>query len=474
MTAVDRRHGYRRTRRTAVVVGCIALLTFAATEPGGAAPERPARAAPAAFSPGTGNAVALGYKVNPAFGGLSFGITAGESIAGHQNTAASAQSKAVNLGVIGVTLAGEGCEGAAPTLAEKDQPQPLLVSSDEEGAAQGRSADEAGAIKMFSRATKAPFAESITSVAPVGEPALAVISGARTHATSGVVAPGVREARAVTEIASLKLLNGTVAFGDMRWEAMQRTGAKTEDKASFEIGSLTIGGVKTPLPADGSDQLRLLDATLTALGFQVVPPTIRREEGIVFVDAMKVGIIPSDLRDGLLLGPLLSAAQPIREDFTETLFRLGCGGDLSGVYAFPSSTAVTVLDLAVGSVSGAGSLNLELGGVQATTAELGGFEGLGDLPALPATPDLPPVDTGAFGADGTGSEVASPPVAGGPSGPSSPTGPTGSTSPISAFEGERGGALLGVGAGGLLLLLASAEGDRRKMRRAQREIPLEA
>ncbi|MEQ1786298.1 MAG: hypothetical protein ABL966_04540, partial [Acidimicrobiales bacterium] len=55
-----------------------------------------------------------------------------------------------------------------------------------------------------------------------------------------------------------------------------------------------------------------------------------------------------------------------------------------------------------------------------------------------------------------------------------PTGPTGPTQQIAAFEGERGGALLGVGAGGLLLLLASAEGDRRKMRRAQREIPLEA
>lgn len=51
---------------------------------------------------------------------------------------------------------------------------------------------------------------------------------------------------------------------------------------------------------------------------------------------------------------------------------------------------------------------------------------------------------------------------------------TASAAPISDFTGERGGALLGVGAGGLLLLLASAEGDRRKMRRAQREIPLES
>ena len=114
----------------------------------------------------------------------------------------------------------------------------------------------------------------------------------------------------------------------------------------------------------------------------------------MFVDPMIIGVIPSYIRDGLLLGPLLSAAQPIREDFTETLFRLGCGGDLSGLYAFPSSTAITVLDLAVGSVSGAGSLNLELGGVQATTAELGAFEGLGDLPAAAGDPRAAPGDPG--------------------------------------------------------------------------------
>ncbi len=472
MKAVDRRQAFRRTRRTAFAVGCVGLLTFAATEPGGAAADR---SAAAEFTAGTGNAVALGYKVNPAFGGLSFGITAGESIAGHQNTAAQAQSKAVNLGVIGVTLAGEGCEGADPSLAKEDQPQPVIVSSDDPGAERGKSADEAGAIHMFSRATKAPFAESITTVAPVGEPSLAVISGAKTHATSGVVAPGVREAHATTEIASLKLLGGAIVFGDMRWDAMQRTGAKTEDSASFEIGSLTIAGVRTPLPGDPSDQLRLLDATLTALGFQVVPPAIRREEGIVFVDPMIIGVIPSDLRDGLLLGPLLSAGQPIREDFTETLFRLGCGGDLSGVYTFPSSTAITVLDLAVGSVSGAGSLNLELGGVQATTAELDGFSGLGDIPPLPPTPELPPSDTPSdFGTtDGSG-ETASPPAADAPDTGGAPPTPASPSAPISALDGERGGALLGVGAGGLLMLLASAEGDRRKMRRAQREIPLEA
>ncbi len=53
----------------------------------------------------------------PINGGLSFGVV-GESLAGHQNTVASAESWAASLGVIGITLAGEGCNGAEPTLAD--------------------------------------------------------------------------------------------------------------------------------------------------------------------------------------------------------------------------------------------------------------------------------------------------------------------------------------------------------------------
>jgi hypothetical protein len=473
MQAVDRRRAFRRTRRTALGVGCAALLTFVVTEPGAATSSAPAQAA---FTPGTGTAIALAYKVNPAFGGLSFGITAGESVAGHQNTGSSAQSKAVNLGVIGVTLAGEGCEGAPPTLAEEDQPQPLLVSSDDEGAEAGKSATEAeGAITMEAAASKRPFAEAVTKVAPVGEPGVALITGGTSYASSGVVADGVREARAVTQIAQLRLLDGAIVLGDMRWEAIQRSGAVNEEIASFDIGSLTVGGQRIPLPTDAVEQLRLLEDALTAAGLQITVPQVRSEEGILFVDPLKIGVIPSDLRDGLILGPLLSALQPVREAFTETLFRLGCGGDLSGLYTFPSSTAVTVLDLAIGSVSGAGSLNLELGGVQATTAEIAGFEFPGgELPPLTDAPPAPALPTDSVGDLGGGGfeETAAPPA---PQTPAAPTAPTTTPiAPISDFTGERGGALLGVGAGGLLLLLASAEGDRRKMRKAQREIPVES
>jgi hypothetical protein len=94
---------------------------------------------------------------------------------------------------------------------------------------------------------------------------------------------------------------------------------------------------------------------------------------------------------------------------------------------------------------------------------------------LPALPDVPGVSTpdlglGSGGFSGGGAalpDTGAPVDLGGDGG-------TPAAQPIADVDGERGGVLLGVAAGGLALLLLTAEADRRKMRRAQREIPLEA
>jgi hypothetical protein len=108
--------------------------------------------------------------------------------------------------------------------------------------------------------------------------------------------------------------------------------------------------------------------------------------------------------------------------------------------------------------------------VQATTAEIKGFTGLGQgtppslapggQPNLPQTP-LSPILPGTPGRAAPG-QIST----GG-----------GTSTPIASSpddDGERGGILLGVAGAGLLLLLATAEADRRKMVRAQREISVEA
>lgn len=459
MRSRERRQGYRRTRYTAVGVGCVALLSFVAMEPASPTPGAPAQET---FNNGTGSALAFGYKVNPVNGGLSFGITAGESVSGHQNTGATGQARAINLGVIGVTLAGEGCDGGDPTLAEEDQPQPVIARSGEDGAEEGFSESEQGVIEKFARATTEPFAEAITTIFPSGDPAAVYISGGRTTSHSGVVGGNTREALARTEIDGITLGGGAVKLRGLTWEAIHRSGAVEETLGTFTIDGLEIGGQPVPLPSDGLDQLEALQAVLEPLGFAIKSPKVRVEQGIVFVSPLVIAIVPSSTRDGVL-GPIIGDAQPIRDAVTEALLEIDCG----------NASYITVADVVLGGVTGAGQVGVEIGGVQATTAEIDGFE-FALPPALPPVAPVLPGGSGSTPSVGSGNSSQTPPAS-----PADDDGEQGSdpevaTAPISSLSGERGGVMALIAGGGLLLMLASIEADRRKMQSALRAIPLEA
>jgi hypothetical protein len=324
---------------------------------------------------------------------------------------------------------------------------------------------------MKAKATKAPFSQAITSVAPIGDAGGVLIDSGTATATSGIVEPGVREARAVTTIGRIDLFGGLLSLQGLRWEAVQQSGGKTVSSGTFTLGSINLAGNIIQLPPGALDQLSVLKDTLGALGLTITPPTTRVEQGIVFVDPLRIGIIPSVLRD-TVVGGLLGALQPVRQAFVDLLTEIGCDGS-NNLIGNNGKTVVTVLDLALGAISGAGALTVELGGVQATTAEIAGFSGLGDVPALPDLGGTGGTDLtgGDFGTTDLGTDLGSSPQS-----PSAPVTPGGSTAiePIADTDGKRGGVLLGVGALGLVLLLLTAEADRRKMRRAQREIPLEA
>jgi hypothetical protein len=459
MTAVDRRTAFRRTRRTAVGVGCAVLLSFVLTKPGGAAPDSAAQRQ--SFNNGTGSALALGYKANPTNGNLSFGITAGESVAGHQNTGATGQARAINLGVIGVTLAGEGCDGGSATLPEESQPQPVIARSGEKGADSGYKESEQGAIEKFARATTAPFAEAITTIAPSGDPAAAYLSGGRTISSSGIVDGTTREAIARTEIDGLSLGGGAVRLRGMTWEAIHRSGAVNETVGTFSIDGIEIAGQKIPVSGDPVKQLASLGPVLAPLGFAITAPEVRVEQGIVFVDPMSIAVVPSPTRDGIT-APIIGGAQPLRDAVTEALLEQDCG----------NSTYITVADIVLGGVSGAGQVGLELGGVQATTAEIDAFQ-FALPPALGAAALSPSVAAPGIDAPSLGAPAAAP-SAGSGGASAQPTPSMEPVGPVAALAGERGGLMALIAGGGLLTLLATAEGDRRKMRNAQRAIPLEA
>ncbi|HYD10938.1 MAG TPA: hypothetical protein VEA78_12625, partial [Acidimicrobiales bacterium] len=195
----------------------------------------------------------------------------------------------------------------------------------------------------------------------------------------------------------------------------------------------------------------------------------RQASGIQFVDPVSIGIVPSAQRDSVV-GTILGGVQPVREQAFQALLDAAC----------QLSTPITVADVVLGAITGAGSLTLELGGVQASTSDisfssrLGGL-GQGSLGALPSSGS-----GGSLGSlSGTGS--VSPPSGGTGEAPSAeePAASEGdepltATPASSTSDGARGGAMAAVALGGLALVALTAEADRRRMKRAVRTIPVEA
>ena len=93
---------YRRTVIAASAVG-LAVLGAAVTGPGieSASAGEPATPQTA----GQASAIAQSYKVDPRTAALSLGISFGVSLAGYTNNVAQAESRGIDLGIIGSTLA---------------------------------------------------------------------------------------------------------------------------------------------------------------------------------------------------------------------------------------------------------------------------------------------------------------------------------------------------------------------------------
>ena len=481
----SRHRGYRRTKITAAAVLCaVGATTFVGTGTGQAAPTAPRQAV---TTPGQANALAQILKVNPRAGSLSVGITNGISLADYQNNVARAESRAVDLGIIGTLLAADSCTGGAPTLSADKQPQ--SVRAEARGAPQSTGEvpeDKVGGLMVkFAEATPQPFGHAWTTTAAQEIiPGILSIGAGRSETTTQFV-DGVRVATAVTELAGLTVGTGPVKIEltGLRWEAIHRSDGPPT--GTFSIGGASrtlLGGVVDGIPILGPalgqalepivetlplDPAVLIDTisqVLAPLGVSIVMPTSFEASGIQFVDPLKVGFIPSELRDGIVQA-VLGGIQPVREQIVTALFEADCR----------SEDIVTVADIAVGSLTGSGDFHLELGGVSASTRDFsatcflcGGAGGLGggsvNLPGLPSLGGTPSIA-------GTPGTPALPAAV--PSTATEGTTTNRATRPTST-EGKRGGALALVSLIGLGLLGAVAEGDRRKMRKAQRLIPVEA
>lgn len=459
--------GYRRTKLTAIAgLGAFALTFFAFGS-------RASGQTSGGLQPGRGMALAETEKIDPRTGSLSLGITMGRSIAGHQNTVAQASSQAVDLGVIGTTAAAQACDGSDPSLPADKQPQAIQVDSRQPNSHQVSDQDQVSGAPIPARreatATPAPFGEAITTTAPIDIAGLIHIGQGVSHTTSGLVDDGkTRIATATVDIDGITFPGG-IAMAGLHWEATWSSADQNPGKGTFTIGSATAGGQSLPTN-DPTAALTAINTALQPLGYAVKPPTASNRGGTAYVDPLSVEVFPSPTRDAVANG-LFGGIQPIREDLFKALLDQSC----------KNATYITIFDIAVASMTGGGSFSLIFGGVQASSGDaLSNSYCLGC--GGNSSPVLGTSNSNKVLSSSSGTVLGTNKAAGSPSTPSSSSNggggggapaATAAVTPAASTKGKgaRGGALAGVGLASLALLGLMAEGDRRKMRRAQREIP---
>lgn len=420
----------RRTSRRIALVGALAV-TAGVTVP--ALLVTPADAADE-FIPGSATALAQGVQLAPATGGLNYAITQGVAIGGYEGSQGKAQSQTLDLGIIGTTLTGEGCDGSAPTIKKDQVPQPLIVES--MGKKETADKTEAGQMPPAAVGTEhveadgTPSGYAKTTGATIGVPGVITIEGGTSEASGKLVPDKARIAEATSTFGKILLGGGVVELDGLTWHAIQQTGANSKiEKAE---GTFTVGAIKLAgqaLPFDQNSLGTVIDTVnkaLAPLGTYIkLPAKVATDDGSVKLSPLVIGMANNQVGQQTL-GQALGAGQPVRDALFQALTGVSC----------KISTFFLLGDIGTGPLTGAGSVALNIGGIQAGSegvvydnpfddfgGGLGGGpvaggpislpSGGGDLPSLPGTGgSLPTVADSASGGTGTGGAptIASSPV----------------------------------------------------------------
>lgn len=462
----------------------------------------------AAVSPGQGSSYAQGLAVAPHDGSLAVGVTLAEALAGHTNSVARAQSQGIDLGAIGTSMTGYNC--GSQTFKPDQIPQSLQAETGDPGAnngisqqpdpSKGASQPSFGTYE-YVKANGTPYGEADTSLPPIVTPVFRVDNMA-TKAWSGLV-DGQRIAGATATIGGVDILNGLVDLYGLRWDSAYPSGGSAPPTGSFTLAGVKIHG--TPLPTGQKlDAIQsAVNQVLGTVGLQLILPVSSVGQGVQSVTPLQIQVVPNDNRDNIL-----NAGLNATEGEQQTLF----GGLESGfspaepsqlVQALcQSDTPITVAQVAIASLNGAGFFSAALGGVHSASSDvaanpysLGGFTlsysggdqlGSGSLDsssaAVPALSNPGGSTSGSVGGTGLTGQSASPAASvgqtngtaqgGNTSGSNAGGSPPAAMSPASTAY-AAGGPLLAIGLAGLGLLGLLAEADRRMMRRAQHTVQFE-
>lgn len=373
--------------------------TAGATDAEQAAPARPAaRSQAPAIDQGRSSARAAVLTVAPSTGSLQFALGSGEVIAETAGGLAQAQSSAADLGLIGSSLTAENCEGDAGALTPEQLPQVLVVdnragpASEEGTEAPVLIPGTSGGHKEVS-ATATPSSRASVTAIDADLPGVLTVDGGQAVAEAEVFPGAGREARSSV---SLDIdLFGAVQLRGVHWSARHRTGGQDGAEGAFSIDALEVLGV--PIPVESVEQATAaIDQALAALGLQIeMPQVVRIQEGpvdVVRVTPLRVRLADSPVGQ-LVVRPALQATQELRSQLFDAVTGITC----------QAASVLLVGEIGTGIAAGTGTLIADIGGVEASSANIVienvfGDAGGGLLP--PAAGD--PTDPGSTSGGGAG------------------------------------------------------------------------
>ncbi len=370
--------------RTAKVVslGCAAVMFGSAPAPAVGGEGEP-------FVAGSGDAVADVGRVVARASGLPLATTFGRAFAHFQGTTARGEAAALDLGILGVMLTTPmGC-GRAPLT--PDQLPKRTVADSANGAASA-SRDTAGRGPVGAGREEASARPGARGAAAYTSAALAIgeqlASGeGRSSSDAELIEGKERRASASVRFGSVDLAGGVVSLRGLRWAAEQRTGpggAILGAGGTFAIDTVVVAGLPLPTgtPLELAAAFGAANSVLGPLGLRIEPPEVTKTSGDreVRVTPLKV-VVGDGTAARPLLGPVMGGVQPARETLLEAMQRFrrgGCDPGAGGGFAF------TFVDIVAAAMQGAGGIDLEVGGVLATTEGIDYGDPLGlSPPGLP-------------------------------------------------------------------------------------------
>jgi hypothetical protein len=341
------------------------------------------------FVAGSGDAVANVGRVVARASGLPLATTFGGALAHYQGITARGEAAALDLGVLGVMLTTPlGCGRA---LLTPDQLPKRTVADSHAGAASA-SKDVAGSGPIGAgreevSARPGAKGEAAYTSAALGLGELLASAEGRSSGTAELVDGKERRAQAQVRFGNIDVAGGLVSLRGVRWAAEQRTGAGglvLGAGGTFGVDTIVVAGV--PLPTDTPVQLAAAFAAanqvIAPFGLRLEPPQVTRAPADREVRVTPLKLVVGDGTAARpLLGPLMSGAQPVREALLDAMKGGGSGGCNPGTAA---GFAFTFVDVVAAAMEGAGGIDLELGGVLATTEGVDYGDPLGLIaPGLP-------------------------------------------------------------------------------------------